>query len=73
MVELLARISCLGKFSVMSTTLSLKNTHHEERETVPNSSTVEVLLRVMDASTGKDKLIRADRRSIAVRKFNFLK
>ena len=80
MVELLARLSANNKFAMMTTTIPIsktKGTDKESKETkdnsIPNVATMETLLRVLDGSGGKEKLIRADRRSVSVRKFNFLK
>ena len=76
MVELLSRLSSINKFIMMTnttTTLNNKTKDTKENGNIPNVATMETLLRVLDSSGGKEKLIRADRRSVSVRKFNFLK
>jgi hypothetical protein len=62
MVELLTRLATLGKFTSISSTGSNANSKDDVAH-------VEFLLRIMDASGGKEKLIRSNRRSIAVRAF----
>ena len=66
LIELVARISCLGKLAAIPSNAG-------SGPVVPSVASIETLLRVMDASGGKEKLIRSDRRSVAVRQFKFLK
>jgi hypothetical protein len=68
-VELLSRISCLGKFATIPASVASA----AGGELVPSVATVETLLRIMDSSGGKEKLIRSNRGSVAVRAFKFLK
>lgn len=62
MIELLTRIALFGKKSVgAESALSLRSAHK-----------IVTLLRLMDASSGKAKLLTANRHSVSVRKFVYI-
>ena len=67
-IELLARIAHYGRLSSIKANgpRSQANGEDSDAHSVHLAST---LLRLMDASGGKDKLIRSSRKSVAIRKF----